>query len=813
MSTATDIATTTWSGFFDNTTLVNELNWQKYFGNLVKNGTDRPLPLLNNIDRSSYEGGFQPHMQSDKSITVDNGSAFYNSIGIYQQYSYSPITFSALGVNDVDRLAYLKIDGTAVKIRELKNLYPDSATALANLYSFYADHMVDGVPIFYQIGNNVYDLRRFVSPPINPSEYARYQSFNCIYSSSATPIITSRYIGGMAGYSSNSNVYLQAYGGFGYNLTISSGCIASNLDIFQTPGCSNEPTRITITNNKSSDININLSRSYGAVVLDYVWAREWTGSTYYYTKTLTAGESVTFILTPVQSIANPYDGVKFTYAISSASSSGGDIDPDTVYTKAEVNTLLNAKADSTDLASYAPLASPALSGTPTAPTAAKSTDSTQIATTAFVHDVADDYAPLASPTLTGSPTAPTQTVSDDSTKIATTAFVHDAIEDGTSGLAPLASPSLTGTPTAPTAAKETNTTQIATTAFVKDVVADYAPKASPALTGNPTAPTQNTSDDSTKIATTAFVHDVVDALDISSYAKKASPALSGTPTAPTAAKATDTTQIATTEFVHDVVADYVPKASPVFTGTPTAPTPSAGNNSTQIATTAFVENKLSNADLYVDYNTGSDTTGTGTLESPYKTIQKAINMAAYGPLTTINIDPGSYDETISVSGKNIILTGITNSEITIRGIYATKGACLVVKGRFRISSSSYSALTISEFGSVYYDPISVSDNLSIYNSRDTSGVGILVESGGKFVTDGNVYIEANYAVQFYAVYLRYGGFASFGTELTCKAKTATQYTYVFKVEQSVAMHDGISSASTYMYYSTVTNGILLPDTI
>ena len=39
--------------------------------------------------------------------------------------------------------------------------------------------------------------------------------------------------------------------------------------------------------------------------------------------------------------------------------------------------------------SRAPLASPALTGTPTAPTASTSTDNTQIATTAFVHDVVD----------------------------------------------------------------------------------------------------------------------------------------------------------------------------------------------------------------------------------------------------------------------------------------------------------------------------------------------------------------------------------------------------------------------------------------
>ena len=41
------------------------------------------------------------------------------------------------------------------------------------------------------------------------------------------------------------------------------------------------------------------------------------------------------------------------------------------------------KSDPVDLSSYAPLASPALTGTPTAPTAALGTNTTQIATTAF----------------------------------------------------------------------------------------------------------------------------------------------------------------------------------------------------------------------------------------------------------------------------------------------------------------------------------------------------------------------------------------------------------------------------------------------
>lgn len=69
--------------------------------------------------------------------------------------------------------------------------------------------------------------------------------------------------------------------------------------------------------------------------------------------------------------------------------------------------------------------SPAFTGTPTAPTAATTTNNTQIATTAYVKNQA--YATLASPTFTGTPKAPTAAVGNDSTQIATTAFVQAAV--------------------------------------------------------------------------------------------------------------------------------------------------------------------------------------------------------------------------------------------------------------------------------------------------------------------------------------------------------------------------------------------------
>lgn len=82
-----------------------------------------------------------------------------------------------------------------------------------------------------------------------------------------------------------------------------------------------------------------------------------------------------------------------------------------------------------------------------------------------------DKAELASPTFTGVPAAPTAVANTNTTQLATTAFVTTA--DNLK--ANLASPALTGTPTAPTATTGTNTTQLATTAFVQGKTATQTP--------------------------------------------------------------------------------------------------------------------------------------------------------------------------------------------------------------------------------------------------------------------------------------------------------------------------------------------------
>lgn len=165
----------------------------------------------------------------------------------------------------------------------------------------------------------------------------------------------------------------------------------------------------------------------------------------------------------------------------------GKADQATTYTKTEVDTALGLKA---------PLASPALTGTPTAPTATQGDNSTAIATTAFVKTACDAISQALAgafnfkgivanltelEAIVDPANGDVYQVTNPGTGKTNAEYVYNEdsgwIELGTvidlSGYAPLASPSFSGTPTAPTATKGTNSTQVATTAYVQTELGDY----------------------------------------------------------------------------------------------------------------------------------------------------------------------------------------------------------------------------------------------------------------------------------------------------------------------------------------------------
>lgn len=138
----------------------------------------------------------------------------------------------------------------------------------------------------------------------------------------------------------------------------------------------------------------------------------------------------------------------------------------------EIDDEFNAIASA--ISSKADTASPSFTGTPAAPTAASGSNTTQIATTAFVTNAVTDER-TATATLTGKTVNLTS-----NTLTGTVAQFNTALSDGdfatlagtetltnkTLTSPALSSPAMSGTPTAPTASSGTNTTQVATTAFV-----------------------------------------------------------------------------------------------------------------------------------------------------------------------------------------------------------------------------------------------------------------------------------------------------------------------------------------------------------
>jgi len=111
--------------------------------------------------------------------------------------------------------------------------------------------------------------------------------------------------------------------------------------------------------------------------------------------------------------------------------SGGDFHTEFTAVKAAVNT----KADINGSASEAFAAT----------TASVGTDTTQVATTAFVKVAGDLKANIASPTFTGTAAAPTAATATDTTQIATTAFVQANTPAASSSVLGLVKASLAGT--------------------------------------------------------------------------------------------------------------------------------------------------------------------------------------------------------------------------------------------------------------------------------------------------------------------------------------------------------------------------------
>jgi hypothetical protein len=125
-------------------------------------------------------------------------------------------------------------------------------------------------------------------------------------------------------------------------------------------------------------------------------------------------------------------------------------------------TIVHAGVTQAAIDLKANLASPALTGTPTAPTASAGTNTTQLANTAFVQ--------AALTALIGGAPGALDTLKELADAINDDASYAATITAALALKAPLNSPALTGAPTAPSPSLNTNSTQLATTQFVMSQV-------------------------------------------------------------------------------------------------------------------------------------------------------------------------------------------------------------------------------------------------------------------------------------------------------------------------------------------------------
>jgi hypothetical protein len=116
----------------------------------------------------------------------------------------------------------------------------------------------------------------------------------------------------------------------------------------------------------------------------------------------------------------------------------------------------------TQLDAKAPLASPGLTGTPTAPTATAGTNTTQIATTAFVKTAVDNVVASAPGAL--------DTLNELATALGNDANFSTTITNSLAAKAPLASPTFTGTVTLPSGT--VSTSMVADSAITSAKIAD-----------------------------------------------------------------------------------------------------------------------------------------------------------------------------------------------------------------------------------------------------------------------------------------------------------------------------------------------------
>lgn len=344
-----------------------------------------------------------------------------------------------------------------------------------------------------------------------------------------------------------------------------------------------------------------------------------------------------------------------------------------------------------------------------------------------------------SPSFTGTPIAPTASAGTNTTQIATTAFVTSSptINNANlTGTPTINNANLTGTPVAPTAAAGTNTTQVATTAHV------FAERSNTVTLTNKTINLTN----NTLVATSAqLAAALTDETGSGSAVFGTAPTISnanltGVPVAPTASAGNNSTQVATTAYVDTKVIVTAGIADSAIT---TAKINDSAVTTAKINDAGVTTDKLASNAVTTAKITDANVTTAKIADSAVTTTKIADSNVTTAKIANANVTPAKLSQPLT-QGTAWTYTSGTPSSIDFTGIpsWVTRITVTVTGLSFLGGGGGVSVIRIGS-GSLEttgYDGTGFSlDSVTgtVYAGSVTNGFGNLGTGAGSYSITGH----------------------------------------------------------------------------
>ena len=199
----------------------------------------------------------------------------------------------------------------------------------------------------------------------------------------------------------------------------------------------------------------------------------------------------------------------------------------------------------------------------------------------------------------------------------------------------------------------------------------------------------------------------------------------------------------------------------------------------------------------------------------YTSADAEIRAAGAHAITKIDMNyssSGTISETVKtivISGhKRITVRAIGGNKITFNGLYGSQyhldntfysiivedGAILELEGNISVTHANSNGILVRRGGMVIYRSVNGSV-LNISLPSENYHDGILVETGGKFIAEGN--IVATRGSTIYQEYPSHVINVSYGAEAHVKGITATNFNYCIGCTGGLASYESISGAGVF----------------